>query len=125
MTTAQAFIVALALLTLTAGSFWGLSMLGFGWLTVRRLRRNPQTRQCLGFPLYPGWQLMSAAAALSVPRRVARRRDRGRFALFRAQSDTLYAHTSTRDRLLARCCYWSHLLFCLLILLSGCTVAWH
>ncbi len=97
------------------------------WLvTVRRLRRNPRTRHCLGLDILPGWQIMNVASALSWPRAMGRHFDSRPLAALRAHSQTLYANTSSLDRCLARACYWPQILmmvwivvFCLYDWLSG------
>ena len=97
------------------------------WLvTVRRLRRDPRTRHSLGLDIFPGWQTMKVASALSWPRAMGRRFDSRPLAALRAHSQTLYANTSRLDRCLARACYWPQILmmvwmvvFCLYDWLSG------
>ena len=109
---------------LASGAAWGAFMLAFGVFTVRRLRRHPDAGSRLGIALYPGWDIMCVAAALSLPRRMVRRRDSGPLAAFRAHSETMYRHTSALDQYLARACYWSHMLFCALILVACVVYVW-
>lgn len=100
---------------LVTGAAWVLSVLAFAWFTVRRLRRIPEARAAMALPLYPGWDILCVASALSLPQRILRHRERGRLAVLYAHSPTMYRYTSTRDRYLARTCYWSHMLFCAVI----------
>ena len=103
-------LFAFWLLDMATCTVWAVFMLAFGVITVRRLRKHPETRGCLGFPLMPGWETMSVAAALSLPGFILRGRESGLTSMFRADSATMYRHTSLLDRLLGRICYWAHII---------------
>ena len=39
----------------------------FGQVTVQKLRKNPETRDKLGFEFVSGWDIIKVAQALSLP----------------------------------------------------------
>ncbi len=76
----------------------------FGQVTVRKLRKNPETKQALGIEFASGWNILNVAQALALPQSVAqkiRRRSMG----LEADPDVLYRYTTTFDRVLARIFY--------------------
>lgn len=92
-----------------------ISFLLLRLITVRRLLRDPRTRNRLGLDLYPGWQTLNVASTLSWTRAKGRYFDSRPLAVFRAHSETVYAHTNLLDRCLARACYTSQMLICALL----------
>ena len=83
----------------------------FGWVTVRKLRKNPETKHELGFEFAYGWDILNVAWALTLPRSLVRKiwqRSKG----FEANPDVLYEHTTVFDRVLAR-------VFCIPFVVSG------
>jgi hypothetical protein len=86
---------------------WGSLLVVFGEVTVRRLRRDPATRGHLGHEFLPGWDIVNVAVALSWPRRLKRRLDRGMLGGFHANTELMLCHTSLLDRILARAFYWT------------------
>ena len=80
----------------------------FGQVTVRKLRKNPETKHELGVELLSGWDTFNVAQALSLPKSVMQRiRDnpQGGSVIF-ANYKLLYKYTTVFDRLLARVFYW-------------------
>ena len=76
----------------------------FGWVTVRKLRKNPETKHELGFEFAYGWDIINVAGALTFPKFVAERcweNAKG----FMANPYVLYKHTTVFDRVLARMFY--------------------
>lgn len=78
----------------------------FGQFTVRKLRKNPETRECLGVEFAHGLDILNVAQALSLPRSLTRKLNRSPLSLLHANSDVLFKHTTKFDRCLARACYW-------------------
>ena len=78
----------------------------FGQITVRKLRKNPDTKHELGIEFASGWDILNVAQALSLPKFVTRRFQKSRLHFLQANSEILYKHTSSFDRLLARAFYW-------------------
>lgn len=48
--------------------FWD-PLCGFGQMTVRKLRKNPKTKDILGLEVISGWDIINVAQAFSLPRR--------------------------------------------------------
>ena len=76
----------------------------FGQVTVRKLRKNPDTKQALGIEFASGWDILNVAQALTLPRSVAQKIRRNSMGL-EADPDVLYKHTTVFDRMLARVFY--------------------
>jgi hypothetical protein len=77
----------------------------FGQVTVRRLRKNPEVKNHLGLEFYSGWDIMSVAQTLSLPKWIVRRR--GTFYGLLPDHNLLYTHTTKLDRILGRIFYWT------------------
>jgi hypothetical protein len=74
----------------------------FGQVTVRRLRKNPETKDSLGIEFISGWDILNVAEALALPKKYAQRRKKLAFGMLRADPDVLYKHTTRFDRILAK-----------------------
>jgi len=79
----------------------------FGQVTVRRLRKNPETMTSLGFEYVSGRDIFSVAQALSWPLWMARKLKQSKLSFFFADPDVLLQHTTKFDRFLARLFYWT------------------
>jgi hypothetical protein len=79
----------------------------FGQITVRKLRKNPATKQALGMEFASGWDILNAAQALSIPGSLSRKLESGALSFLYANSSLLYAHTTRADRILARAFFYS------------------
>lgn len=77
----------------------------FGEVTVRRLRKDPETKGKLGIEFVSGLDIVGIAQALSLPRSFALRSSKRPFSLL-PKAELLYAHTTKADRFLARLFYW-------------------
>jgi len=93
----------------------------FGQVTVRKLRKNPETKYELGIEFLSGWDIFNVAQALSLPKSVMqkiRSNPQGGSVIF-ANYELLYEHTTVFDRLLARLFCWSWMLssFALILLM--------
>lgn len=74
----------------------------FGQITVRKLRKNPATKDALGLEFVSGWDIINVANALALPRKYMRRRKKSFLAQIDANPDLLYQHTTKFDRILAK-----------------------
>ena len=86
----------------------GILYVLFGQITVRKLRKNPETKYELGIEFLSGWDILNVAQALTLPKAVARRIKRNSTSMglgFEADPDILYKHTTVFDRVLARVFY--------------------
>lgn len=114
----QKISMVLALSALGGMMLAQLMAVVLGQVTVRRLRKDPRIRQRLGAEFVSGWDIFNVASALSRPRWLTRRVERGGLAGLFADSQALLAHTTSLDRALARICYWGGWLS------VGCLVTW-
>lgn len=103
MTDRTVWVGVLILLGLVAGILYVL----FGQITVRKLRKNPATKNALGLELVSGWDIVNAAQALALPRSVSKKLSAGPLQTMEANAEVLHEHTSAFDRLLARTFYWT------------------
>ncbi len=93
----------------------------FGQITVRKLRKDPKTKDVLGIGLISGWDIINVADALSLPKSWSKKLEGGSLSLFYANSKILYQNTTKFDRVLARmffCMFYATalVLFSLIIL---------
>jgi len=84
----------------------------FGQVTVRKLRKNPETQHKLGIEFISGWDIFNVAGALALPKAITRRIKRNSISMgmgqgFEADPDILHKHTTVFDRVLAHLFYWS------------------
>ncbi len=76
----------------------------FGQVTVRKLRKTPETKRELGLEFASGWDILNVAQALSIPESLEKKlKNRA----FHADADLLYKHTTIFDWVLARMFFWS------------------
>lgn len=88
----------------------------FGQVTVRKLRKNPETKHGLGVEFASGWDILNVAQALSMPNSILRRFEKSRLYFIEANANLLYKHTTVFDRVLAR-------VFYTLFMVSGLSIA--
>lgn len=78
----------------------------FGQITVRKLRKNPATKDKLGIELASGWSILNVAQAIALPRFITDKLKQSPLSSMYAHIDELLAHTTIFDRILARVFYW-------------------
>lgn len=101
----MSFSVALAIPA--AAAFIGMIFFViFGQVTVRKLRKNPKTKDELGAEFASGWDITNVAGALSTPKFIVERMKKSRLYFLCANHDLLYKHTNKFDRVLARIFFW-------------------
>ncbi len=104
----MSLIATLSAIPAAAGFIAWILFVIFGQVTVRKLRKNPETRQVLGIEFLSGWDIFNVASALSLPKIIAQRLRRNSESMgldFEADPDILYKHTTLFDRVLARVFY--------------------
>lgn len=74
----------------------------FGQVTVRKLRKNPETREKLGLEFASGWDILNVAGALSRPQWLSERLRKSALSYTAADERPIYQHTNWFDRLLGR-----------------------
>ncbi len=82
----------------------------FGQVTVRRLRKNPATKKALGLEFASGWDVINAAQALSLPRRLTKKLESSPLSAMYADSNLLRQNTTFVDRIIAAVFYWVFIL---------------
>ena len=74
----------------------------FGQITVRKLRKNPATKDRLGMEFVSGWDIFNVAGALSTPKWLRDKFSRSKLSVLIADYQVLYDNTTRFDRILAR-----------------------
>lgn len=78
----------------------------FGQVTVRRLRKNPKTRDALGLEYVSGWDIINTAQALAFPRSWSEKLQKSPLSFMYANAKVLQENTSKLDRFLGALFYW-------------------
>jgi hypothetical protein len=80
----------------------------FGQITVRKLRKNPKTKDVLGIEFASGWDIINVAQAFSLPRVWMRKIEKSKFSFMyaNATATVLYENSSKFDRVLGCIFYW-------------------
>jgi len=78
----------------------------FGQITVRKLRKNPATKNELGVEFVSGWDIINVAQALAMPAFIIRKFKNSKLSFLYANVDVLIKHTNKFDRILAFLFYW-------------------
>ena len=74
----------------------------FGQVTVRKLRKNPETKGELGIEFVSGMDIFHVGFALTLPRKLTRLGQKSSLRMLSANADLLFRHTTRFDRILAR-----------------------
>jgi hypothetical protein len=96
------------LITLLVGIMILMSMIvailfvAFGQITVRKLRKNPETKYSLGLEFSSGWDILNVAEALSMSEWMYKRCRKSKLSFLLADANVLYKYTTRFDRTLAR-----------------------
>jgi hypothetical protein len=88
----------------------------FGQITVRKLRKNPETKDELGVEFISGWDILNVAQALSLPSFLTRKFKDSPLSALHANSDLLKKHTNKFDKILGT-------IFYVLFMSSGLSLA--
>ena len=88
----------------------------FGQLTVKKLRKNPKTKDALGLEYVSGWDIINVAQALALPKEWSKKLEEGSLSFMHAKASLLLENTSKFDRILGFFFYW------LLIFTGFCSV---
>lgn len=78
----------------------------FGQVTVRKLRKNPETKDALGTEFASGWDIINVAQALAIPRAWSKKLGSSQLSSLYANSEILFQHTTKLDRVLGAIFYW-------------------
>jgi hypothetical protein len=88
----------------------GPLFVAFGQITVRKLRKNPETKYALGLEFSSGWDILNVAEALSSTAWMNKRVKSSKVSFLFADADVLYKHTTRFDRILARVFWFSFMI---------------
>lgn len=95
----------------------------FGQMTVRKLRKNPETKHVLGVEFASGWDIINVAQALAFPASWNRKLESSPLSFMHAKASKLHPYTNRFDRFLGGLLYWlltlSTLAFVLLAALNA------
>uniref|UniRef100_UPI00387F85FD hypothetical protein n=1 Tax=Pseudoalteromonas mariniglutinosa TaxID=206042 RepID=UPI00387F85FD len=118
MSDREIWVAILILASITSGILY----VAFGQITVRKLRKNPKTKDALGLECVSGWDIINVAQVFSLPRRWVRKIESSKFSFMYAHSTVLFENTTKFDRVLGCIFYWlltlSGLFGALLVLLN-------
>ena len=78
----------------------------FGQVTVRKLRKNPKTKDGLGLEYASGWDIINVAQAFSLPRSLTRKIENSKFSFMYANASVLFENTTKFDQVLGCVFYW-------------------
>lgn len=104
--------------------FFGLVLyVVFGQITVKRLRKDPATKQALGLGFASGWDIINVAQAISLPRAITKKLESSAISTMYANSAVLRQHTTRAERILAAVFYYvftlSSLSMIILVAMNG------
>lgn len=88
------------------GFFAAIFYVVFGQITVRKLRKNPKTKDKLGFEYVSGWDIINVAQSLSIPRKLSKKLENTPLSVLYANSELLHDQTNMLDRILGSIFYW-------------------
>ena len=101
----------------------GILYVVFGQVTVRKLRKNPKTRDSLGLEFVSGWDIINVAQSLAFPKSWISKLEQSPISSMYANSEILRENTNQFDRILGFVFYWlfmsSGLSAALLVLLNS------
>jgi hypothetical protein len=80
--------------------------IAFGQLTVKRLRKNPKTKDALGLEYVSGWDIINVAQALALPRGWSNKLEEKSLFFMHAKASLLLENTNKFDRFLGAVFYW-------------------
>jgi hypothetical protein len=95
------FFFAIILLVMVADN---ILLVVLGQKTVRKLRKNPATKNALGIQFIGGWDIGNVMMALALPEKITRLRKGSPLAALTADSELLKKHTTHSIRSLQRYC---------------------
>lgn len=86
--------------------FGGIFFVLFGQITVRKLRKNPETRHDLGSKLVSGWDILNVAQAMALPQSLNDKFEKSPLSFLHADSKLVRQHTTRFDRFLGITFFW-------------------
>ena len=108
MNNTEFFVAILIFSSIIVGALYVL----FGQLTVKKLRKNPKTKEILGLEYASGWDIINVAQALAFPKTWSRKLEGSQLSFMYANATIIHDNTTKFDRVLGFMFYW-------LLILSG------
>ena len=102
MSDREMWVALLILASIASGVFY----VAFGQITVRKLRKNPNTKDLLGVEYVSGWDIINVAQAFAFPRSWTKQVENSKFSFIYANATVLYENTTKFDRILGCIFYW-------------------
>ncbi len=112
MSDREMWVALLILASIASGVFY----VAFGQITVRKLRKNPKTKDLLGVEYVSGWDIINVAQAFAFPRSWTKKMENSKFSFIYANATVLYENTTKFDQVLGCIFYW-------LVTISGLSMA--
>jgi len=81
-------------------------LLIFATTTARKLKKNPVTRDSLGFEFVSGYRIFTIAQALAWPQAITKKIQNKPLYFLHANSELIHKHTNKFDKILAALFYW-------------------
>lgn len=106
----MALITKLVGVMIIMGFITSILFVIFGQITVRKLRKNPKTKDAMGAEFTSGWDILNVASALSRPDWLNNRYKKSKLYFMVADSDILYENTTKFDRVMARVFWISYVI---------------
>ncbi|NQZ40133.1 MAG: hypothetical protein HRT96_08610 [Moritella sp.] len=78
----------------------------FSQVTMRKLRKHPETKDVLGVEFVSGWDSFNVAQALALPQFIINKLKQNPISSLYANTDILNTHTSKIDKAFAYTFYW-------------------
>lgn len=78
----------------------------FGQVTVRKLRKNPETKSALGLEFVSGWDIVNVAMVMALPRKLLEKSSRSKLAALYGNTDLILKNTNKFDQILGAAFYW-------------------
>ena len=91
----------------------------FGQITVRKLRKNPNTKDELGVEFASGWDVLNVAGTLALPRWLNRKLRNSPLSYLYANAEILDENTNLFDRVLATIFYGLFIFSAFTLILLG------
>ncbi|GAA3916869.1 hypothetical protein [Litoribacillus peritrichatus] len=84
----------------------GILYVLFGQVTVRKLRKNPKTKDALGLEFVSGWDIINVAQTLAFPKSWTNKLEHSPISSMYANAEILRKHTNQFDKILGVTFYW-------------------
>lgn len=102
MSNKELFVAILIFSSIIVGALYVV----FGQVTVKKLRKNPKTKEALGLEYVSGWDIINVAQTLAFPKSWSRKLEGGQLSFMHANATVIHENTTKFDRVLGFIFYW-------------------